>query len=157
MGIRIGNAGYYNQPVTMERKTVTWLALALGDITLYSALLVFGVGRRRDAFALLGAIVAMVGFAFVIVARLQLGNSFTAKAEARALITRGLYSRIRHPVYLFGVLALCGIAICLRSIYFNIYLVITILGLLWRIRRENRVLRERFGTAYADHRRQTWF
>lgn len=141
----------------MERKTVTWLALAFGDITLYSALLVFGVIRRRDALALLGAIVAIVGFALVIVARLQLGDSFTAKAEARALITRGLYSRIRHPVYLFGGLALCGIAICLRSIYFNIYLVITTLGLLWRIRRENRVLRARFGTVYTDHRRQTWF
>jgi protein-S-isoprenylcysteine O-methyltransferase Ste14 len=141
----------------MEHKTVKWLALAFGDITLYSALLVFGVMRRRDALALLGAIVTLVGFAFVIVARRQLGGSFTAKAEARALITRGLYSRIRHPVYLFGVLGFCGIAICLRSIYFNIYLVITILGLLWRIRRENRVLRERFGMAYADHRRQTWF
>jgi protein-S-isoprenylcysteine O-methyltransferase Ste14 len=139
------------------RKTVTWLALALGDITLYSALLVLGVVWRRDAVALLGALIAINGFAFVIVARLQLGNSFTAKAEARALVARGLYSRIRHPIYFFGTFALCGIAICLRSVYFNVYLAITILGLLWRIRRENKVLREKFGTAYADHRRQTWF
>lgn len=139
------------------RKTARWLALAFGDITAYFALLVFGLISRRDALALLGALIAMVGFAMVIVARLQLGNSFIAKAEARALVTHGLYSRIRHPVYFFGVLALSGIAICLRSIYFNVYLAITISGLLWRIRRENKVLKDKFGTAYADHRRQTWF
>jgi hypothetical protein len=43
------------------RKTVTWLALALGDITLYSALLVLGVVWRRDAVALLGALIAIIG------------------------------------------------------------------------------------------------
>jgi protein-S-isoprenylcysteine O-methyltransferase Ste14 len=147
---------YYNRSVMMRRRNARWLALALGDVTLYLALLVFGIIRRHDAITLLGAFVAILGFTFVILARLQLGDSFTAKAEARNLITHGLYSRIRHPVYFFGVLALCGIAICLRSVYFNIYLVITIFGLLWRIHRENKVLGEKFGTAYVDYCRQTW-
>jgi protein-S-isoprenylcysteine O-methyltransferase Ste14 len=154
---RIGNVSYYNQTLMTGRKKVTWFALAFGDVTLYAALLVFGVIWRRDALALVGAFIAIIGFTLVIIARLQLGDSFTGRAEARALVTSGLYSRIRHPVYFFGVLALCGIAICLRSICFNVYLLITILGLLWRIRRENKVLREKFGMAYADHRRQTWF
>jgi protein-S-isoprenylcysteine O-methyltransferase Ste14 len=138
------------------RKTARWLVMAFGDITLYSALLVLGVIWRHDAVVVLGAILTIFGFTLVILARMQLGDSFTAKAEARTLVTHGLYSRIRHPVYFFGVLGLCGIAICLRSVYFNIYLVIAILGLLWRIRKENKVLREKFGTSYADHRRQTW-
>jgi protein-S-isoprenylcysteine O-methyltransferase Ste14 len=139
------------------RKKAAWLALVFGDVTLYSALLMFGIIRRHDELALIGGFIAVSGFGLVILARLQLGDSFTAKAEARALVTRGLYSRIRHPVYFFGALALCGIALCLRSIYFNGYFAITILGLVWRIRRENRVLREKFGTAYADYHHQTWF
>lgn len=138
------------------RKTARWLALAFGDITLYLALLIYGVIWRGDSVALLGALLTIFGFTLVIIARLQLGDSFTAKAQARALVTTGLYSRIRHPVYFFGVLALCGTAICLRSVYFNIYLMIAILGLVWRIRNENNVLREKFGSAYADHRHQTW-
>lgn len=137
--------------------TVRWVALVFGDIAGYSALLVFGMIRRHDELALLGGLIAASGFALVILARLQLGESFTAKAEARALVTRGLYSRIRHPVYFFGVIALCGIAITLRSVYFNVYLAITILGLIWRISRENRVLRTKFGSAYGDYRHQTWF
>jgi protein-S-isoprenylcysteine O-methyltransferase Ste14 len=139
------------------RKTARWLALAFGDVAVYFAFLAFGVIRRHDELALLGAFIAISGFVLVIVARVQLGDCFTAKAEARALVAHGLYTRIRHPVYFFGVMGLCGIAICLHSIYFNVYLIITILGLLWRIRRENGVLREKFNTAYAEYRRQTWF
>jgi hypothetical protein len=63
----------------------------LRRITAYSALLAFGLMRRRDALARFGAFFAIVGFAFVIVARLPLGDSRTAKAKARALLTRGLY------------------------------------------------------------------
>lgn len=139
------------------RETARWLALVFGDVVVYCALLAFGIIRRHDELAVLGGLIAISGFALVILARVQLGDSFTARAEARELVAHGLYSRIRHPVYFFGAMALCGIAICLRSIYFNVYLTITILGLLWRIRRENRVLRDKFTTAYADYRRRTWF
>jgi protein-S-isoprenylcysteine O-methyltransferase Ste14 len=96
-------------------------------------------------------------FALALLARLQLGTAFTPKAEARALVSSGLYSRIRHPVYFFGTLGLVGIAICLRSLYFNVYLAVTIVGLLWRIHREDTVLGDKFGAAYLDYRKQTWF
>ena len=133
------------------------LLLLLGDFLFYVALFVAAVIWRHDALCIPGAIVAVPCFALWFVAKLQLGSSFTPRAEARALVTRGLYSRIRHPIYFFASLAILGIAICLRSVYFNLYAAATVAVQLVRIRRENRVLREKFGQAYLDHRRQTWF
>jgi protein-S-isoprenylcysteine O-methyltransferase Ste14 len=131
------------------------LILLLGDFLSYLALFVAAVAWRRDRLCILGAAVAVPSFVLWFVAKLQLGPSFTPKPEARALVTHGLYSRIRHPIYFFASLASLGIAICLRSVIFNVYLCVTIAVQLWRIRQENRVLREK--QEYLDHRRKTWF
>ena len=79
------------------------------------------------------------------------------RPEARELVTHGLYSKIRHPVYFFSTLALVGIAICLRSVYFYPFLGIAVVGQAWRIRLEEKVLREKFGQAYLDYKGGTWF
>jgi protein-S-isoprenylcysteine O-methyltransferase Ste14 len=131
--------------------------LLLGDFLFYLAVFVAAVVWRWDGRCVLGSLVAVPCFALWLTAKLQLGSSFTPKAEARALVTHGLYSRIRHPIYFFASLALLGTAICLRSVVFNVYLIVTIAVQLWRIRRENRVLREKFGQEYLDYRRGTWF
>ncbi|HTS34882.1 MAG TPA: isoprenylcysteine carboxylmethyltransferase family protein [Candidatus Solibacter sp.] len=129
----------------------------LGDFLFYVALFLFAVIWRRDSTCIVGSVIAVPAFALWFLAKLQLGSSFTPKAEARTLVTQGLYSRIRHPIYLFGTLALLGIAICLHSAYFYAYLGLTIAAQLWRIQREERVLREKFGEAYVAYRRHTWF
>lgn len=138
------------------RPRVSYLLL-LGDFLFYAALFVFTVIWRRDGRCLVGGIIAVPSFVLWFVAKLQLGSSFTPKAEARALVTRGLYSRIRHPIYFFSTLALLGTAICLRSPYFYAYVVLAIGGQLWRVRREDRVLQEKFGQEYLEYRRRTWF
>jgi len=72
-------------------------------------------------------------------------------------VTRGLYSRIRHPIYFFSTLALLGIAICLRSWLFDFFFVVSVPLQLWRIRLEEKVLRDKFGDAYLDYKQHTWF
>jgi len=140
-----------------EPKRWVKLLFLLGDFLFYLAVFVAALLWRRDAPCILGSAIAIPSFVLWFVAKLQLGSSFTPKAEARALVTHGLYSRIRHPIYFFASLALVGTAFCLRSVYFSVYVGITIAAQLWRIRRENRVLREKFGQDYLDYRRQTWF
>ena len=51
---------------------------------------------------MIGIALILVGFVFWTVARFQLGASFAVQAEARQLVTRGLYSKIRNPIYRFG-------------------------------------------------------
>ena len=44
----------------------------------------------------------IAGFVLWTTARVQLGKSFTVSAQAKQLLTAGLYSRIRNPIYVFG-------------------------------------------------------
>lgn len=48
-----------------------------------------------------GAMLAVVGYSMFVTARLQLGKSFAVTPQARELVTLGLYSRIRNPIYVF--------------------------------------------------------
>jgi len=84
------------------------------------------------ALRIAGAITAVFGYVLFIVARLQLGSSFSVSPQAKGLVTHGLYSKIRNPI---GMLLMQVI----------------------RSRREAKVLTERFGQAYLDYRHQTWF
>lgn len=131
--------------------------LLLGDFVFYLAFYLFAVGRRRDGICVWGSLLAIPSFVFWLTAKLQLGSSFTARPEARALVTHGLYSRIRHPIYFFSSLALIGTAICLRSWWFDLLVVISVPLQLWRVRLEEKVLREKFGEAYLEYRQGTWF
>jgi protein-S-isoprenylcysteine O-methyltransferase Ste14 len=144
-------------PRSSEPKSRISYLFLVGDFLFYVALFALAVIWRRDARCVLGGIIAVPSFALWFIAKLQLGRSFTPKAEARELVTHGLYSRIRHPIYFFSTLSLLGIGICLGSWYFYAYMGIAVAGQLWRIHREERVLRENFGPAYLEYRRRTWF
>ena len=104
-----------------------------------------------------GLILAIAGFALWSLARFQLGKSFSVSAQARQLVTRGLYSRIRNPIYVFGSLFIIGYILLLgRPLWLLIFLIIVPLQL-WRARKEGRVLEAKFGEEYRAYRARTWF
>lgn len=105
----------------------------------------------------IGTILTVVGISFIAVARYQLGKSFSIKAEAHELVTRGLYSKIRNPIYVFGVVMLVGLALVFQKPVFWLVVVVMVIGQATRARREARVLEEAFGDAYREYRRKTWF
>jgi hypothetical protein len=51
------------------------------------------------ALPVTGVCLMIVGFVFWTAARFQLGASFALSVEAQQLVTRGLYSKIRNPIY----------------------------------------------------------
>jgi len=61
-----------------------------------------------------GLLLSAVSLPLWVVARRQLGNAFTVMPEARQLVTHGLYSKIRHPIYVFGSLAYFGSLLALQ-------------------------------------------
>jgi protein-S-isoprenylcysteine O-methyltransferase Ste14 len=91
------------------------------------------------------------------VARWQLGGAFSVTAQARHLVTRGLYSKIRHPIYVFGTLAFLFVVLALQGWLALIIWAVVILIQVTRIRREERVLAEKFGEEYMAYRSRTWF
>jgi len=68
-----------------------------------------------------------------------------------------LYSRIRHPIYVFGSLAYFGSLVALQVWpVLAAWLALTPIEVV-RARREDRVLADAFGPRYATYRKQTWF
>jgi protein-S-isoprenylcysteine O-methyltransferase Ste14 len=90
-------------------------------------------------------------------ARLQLGSSFTARAEARTLVTHGLYARLQNPIYLFGSLTIAALFLFLQWKWPLLLLALSVPVQILRIRRERSVLSHAFGSEYEEYRRKTWF
>lgn len=105
----------------------------------------------------IGTALAAVGVTFIAVARYQLGKSFSIKPEAHALVTTGLYSKIRNPIYVFGGVMLIGLTLVVQKPALWIVLLVLVIGQTVRARREARVLEAAFGDEYREYRRKTWF
>jgi protein-S-isoprenylcysteine O-methyltransferase Ste14 len=105
----------------------------------------------------IGAVIAGISFPLFVLARWQLGSSFSVRAKASRLVTTGLYSRIRNPIYLFGGLFIVGLSLFLSPWgALAVALVIVPLQVV-RARREERVLVEAFGEEYERYKGKTWF
>lgn len=104
-----------------------------------------------------GTVLALLGIVFAGIARYQLGRSFSIRAEAHELVTTGLYSKFRNPIYVFGTVMLIGVALVLQKPVFWLLLVPMVIVQTIRARREARVLEAAFGDAYREYRRTTWF
>jgi protein-S-isoprenylcysteine O-methyltransferase Ste14 len=109
-----------------------------------------------DTWRISGAILAIVGYASVVTARIQLGNSFSVQPKAKALVTHGLYARMRHPMYVFVDLMIVGVILALRLYWLLIVFVPMMIFQVIQARREAKVLHEVFGQAYLEYRQQTW-
>lgn len=67
-----------------------------------------------------GAVVFLLGLLIAVIARIELGRNWVDLEEfqilpQQSLVTRGLYSYIRHPIYAGDLLLLLGLQIALGS------------------------------------------
>ena len=106
---------------------------------------------------IIGLAVTIPSFLLFALARIQLGKAFSVQAKASTLVTSGLYSRIRNPIYVFGGLMIAGLILLANKPWLLLGLGILILLQIYRSRKEARVLGEKFGDSYLVYRRQTWF
>ena len=105
----------------------------------------------------IGAVIAAISLPLFVVARVQLGSSFSVRPNARRLVTTGLYSRFRNPVYLFSTLFLAGLSMFASAWGPVIVAAILVPLQLYRSRLEAEVLEEAFGEEYRRYREKTWF
>jgi protein-S-isoprenylcysteine O-methyltransferase Ste14 len=104
-----------------------------------------------------GLVLLAAGFVLWTIARFQLGASFAVTAQAKQLVTRGIHSKIRNPIYLFGSCVIAGVFLLVgRPLWLAVFALIIPLQI-WRARKEAAVLEAKFGEEYRAYRSATWF
>jgi protein-S-isoprenylcysteine O-methyltransferase Ste14 len=128
------------------------------DVGTYLLLaVVAGMHWHDDQHHWIGAAISVPAFFLWMLARHQIGASFAVRAEAKKLVTHGIYSKIRHPIYVFGGLAFAGEFVALGWYIWTAVYVLINFGQYFRIKREEQVLTEAFGDEYRAYKATTWF
>ena len=110
-----------------------------------------------DTMRILGFIIALFAAAILFIARYQIGSSFSVTPQARALVTHGIYSKIRNPIYVFSALLLAGVFISFHFLWGLLLLLVLIPIQTIRAQQESKVLEEKFGEDYREYRKRSWF
>jgi protein-S-isoprenylcysteine O-methyltransferase Ste14 len=141
----------------MDRGTIlrVWLPMVAGLLVL--GWIVHSVPEPCGPTRLIGLLVALIGLAGVILSRYTLGRSFSVAPKATALVTSGIYSRIRNPIYISGMIFLIGVVLIVERPKLLAVLLVLIPMQIIRARREAAVLEAKFGDAYREYRKSTWF
>lgn len=168
-----GTAAFYTLGIAMRLSTVAFFVLvaasvlarqrpkgkargveprisALTGTCLITVLAFFPRRELSVAAELASTLLMLVGYALSAVVLMQLSRSFSVMAEARQLVTSGIYGLVRHPLYLAEEIAVIGIAIQYWSLSTALLLAVQIGFQLRRMRNEEVVLRE-FFPEYTDY------
>jgi len=139
--------------------TMLGFAAAVYDFTVIQ-----GLGFQLSPLSLLGLAMLVFGGYIRLTSRRQLmgagltmlGSSRLVIAEGQRLVTDGLYRRIRHPLYVGEITRNLGFTLILTSGYGFALVLLGSMFLLFRIRREERMMLEEFGDEYRAYMAHTW-
>lgn len=137
----------------MKLNLVTLAILAVGVMVF----LLRAAGMPWTPNRVIGLSIALPALVLLVVARFQLGRAFSVQAKASILVTRGVYSRIRNPIYFFGMFLFLGFIIWNGNPWLFLVFAILIPMQVVRSRKEAEVLEAKFGEEYLAYRRSTWF
>jgi protein-S-isoprenylcysteine O-methyltransferase Ste14 len=105
----------------------------------------------------LGMALTWAGVLFACRARYVLGANWSSEVQLKQgheLILRGPYQRVRHPIYTGLLLAFLGSALALGELRGLLAFGILAASLWFKLRLEERWMREQFGSAYVDYMRR---
>src|SRR5262245_9526769 len=104
-----------------------------------------------------GVVAVAAGLGFAGWARVHLGRfwsgTVTLKAD-HALIRTGPYGLVRHPIYTGLLLAAAGTALARHTVGGVLGLGLLVLGIVVKLRQEERLLSEHFGDAYRSYQKE---
>jgi len=110
------------------------------------------------AIAVLGALLTMLGVAFACWARYVLGRNWNSVVQVKQdheLIQSGPYRWVRHPIYTGLLLAFVGTAMAIGEWRGLICVVIVAVSFWFKLKLEERWMRDNFGVAYENYMQRT--
>jgi protein-S-isoprenylcysteine O-methyltransferase Ste14 len=105
--------------------------------------------------ALAGGLIALAGLAVAIWTLVSWRELFVGHAvlEGQRLVTAGAYGRVRHPVYLGGLMIWCGLGVAFLSVAAAAITVLYVIpAYLLYMRSEEAMMLESFGEQYRRYR-----
>jgi protein-S-isoprenylcysteine O-methyltransferase Ste14 len=142
------------QPMNLNRGVILVIVVPLVGI----AILIYEFAHPPwSPLRVAGLALMFPALALLTVARFQLGNSFSVTPQAKNLVTHGIYSRIRNPIYFFGTFVFVGLFLFLERPWLLLLTVPVLTLQIIRARAESRVLEEHFGEEYRRYKASTWF
>ena len=106
-----------------------------------------------------GLVCVVGGAGLRVTATMQLGplfSTFVTIQREHALVTTGLYRWVRHPIYTGSLIAVAGICLVFRSKLIWLALPLYLVGTIWRIHDEEKLLSAAFGEKYQQYQVRTW-
>jgi len=97
----------------------------------------------------------IVGLCLLWVATLSLGKSFALMPKADRLVMAGIYSKIRHPVYVGLSLISLGWLILIPDLLMAVFAFLIITSSIIRACLEEKVLIKKFGKRYLRYKKKT--
>lgn len=104
-----------------------------------------------------GATIGLPALVMLIWSRVELGASFAVRPKATALVTTGIYSKIRNPIYVFSSLVVAGVFLFIERPWGVCILAAIVPLQMYRAKQEAKVLEAKFGEEYRAYRARTWF
>jgi len=140
----------------MKLEVLVWL---LAHILTISSILIFrSQFSLTNSLTILSLILLVLGAIFLFISLINIGGYYTPSPIPKGLTTKGIYSRVRHPIYLSIDILFIGLSLIFTSV---IGLLLTFLIIipfhLYRMKKEERLLAEKFGKRYREYKDKTWF
>jgi protein-S-isoprenylcysteine O-methyltransferase Ste14 len=113
---------------------------------------------NRPELWVTGLALTALGVGISIWARLSLGSNWSGMVTLKndhVLVRKGLYRWIRHPIYTGILLGMVGTAMIRGRLGSSIGVGIVLAAFYFKARREERFLREEFGSGFEEHSRHT--
>lgn len=147
--------------VSLKSKDRTYLPILLTFILTLVAIPVEYIYLHKHAswpFMITGISICALAALIRTKGHFDLNYGFSTRIEMhekQKLVTTGLYSMIRHPMYLAIILLLIGACIMLKALYSWIFVVINFITLQIRIKKEEEFLIANF-PEYPDYMKKTY-
>lgn len=106
----------------------------------------------------LGGLFILSGFIIAFAANKVIQQNWSAvivKEESQKLVTSGIYRVVRHPLYFSGILIVTGSGLYFQARYSLIAIIICFAVILWRIKKEEELLLEKFDVEYKAYKERT--
>lgn len=148
--------------IVQDNNSIIWFRLGvMVSVILSIVIYFFGWGKVKfpESFILCGYALIISGLCIRWIAIISLGNAFTVKIATQKnqkLKTNGLYKMIRHPSYTGLLMYYLGFGLIMHNlICLFILILFPLTVVLNRIRYEEPVLVNHFGTEYEAYRQRT--